>query len=122
MGEYDRTTSILNHEDVTEIESNLFEIQTRAPEGMMDFEEEEDGGDTYALSEYDFTVWIDEGAEEILGDERFDNLIDAFSDIDGVVEVVQEDREVFYFKAPDLNAAQLEEELMRVYFEKKRVN
>lgn len=121
MGQLDETSSNLTEEDIAEIEQDLFEVQPCEPEEIRTLEED-DGRDTYSLSEYDYTVWIDDGVEEILGDERFDNLIEAFSNIEGVVEVVQEDRDVFYFKAPDLSTAQLEEELKRVYFEMKRLN
>lgn len=116
MGERETLTD----EEIAEIETYLFEIEAYAPLELETGDEELD--ESFSEPEFDYTVWVDEAVVEILGDDRFDSLIEAFSEIDGVIEVVQEDDEVFFFKAPKLSAAGLEEALKQAYFEVKRLN
>jgi len=52
-------------------------------------------------------LWLDEGAEFALGREAFDSLIDRFTALAGVQQVVQEDREIFLLLAPGVEPEDL---------------
>ena len=60
------------------------------------------------LPEWDFSVWLDESSEEVLGSPVFDSLESIFSRISGVEGVIQEDRELFYISAPSLTAQEIQ--------------
>ena len=44
-------------------------------------------------------IWIPETAEWALGEERFESLADRFGRLEGVSDLIQEDREVYLFRA-----------------------
>jgi hypothetical protein len=44
---------------------------------------------------FNIQIWIPEGAEWALGEERFEGLVDRLRQLEGVSDLVQEDREVY---------------------------
>lgn len=66
---------------------------------------DEIGVDSVDSSHYDgrfnATIWIPEGAEAVLGEERFEELPRRLARLKGVVDLVHEDREVFLVRVED---------------------
>jgi hypothetical protein len=50
---------------------------------------------------FNATIWIPEGAEAVLGEERFEELPRRLAGLKGVMDLVHEDREVFLFRVDD---------------------
>jgi hypothetical protein len=50
---------------------------------------------------FNATIWIPEGAEVVLGEERFEELPGRLAKLKGVVNLVHEDREVFLIRVAD---------------------
>jgi hypothetical protein len=50
---------------------------------------------------FNVTIWIPEGAETVLGEERFEQLTGRMARLKGVLDVVHEDREVFLVRVED---------------------
>jgi alpha-beta hydrolase superfamily lysophospholipase len=50
---------------------------------------------------FNATIWIPEGAEAVLGQERFEELPRRLARLDGVLDLVHEDREVFLARVED---------------------
>jgi hypothetical protein len=50
---------------------------------------------------FNATIWIPEGAEAVLGEERFEELPRRLARLKGVVDLVHEDREVFLVRVDD---------------------
>jgi alpha-beta hydrolase superfamily lysophospholipase len=50
---------------------------------------------------FNATIWIPEGAEAVLGQERFEELSPRLARLNGVLDLVHEDREVFLIRVDD---------------------
>lgn len=61
-------------------------------------------------------IWVDEAAETELGTEVLMGLSRRFEAIGGVVEVMQEDREIFYVKAPGMDPVDLESKAREIVY------
>lgn len=68
------------------------------------------------LQGFDWRIWVDEGAEMELGTEVFMGLWERFEAIPGVLEVMHEDRETFYVKAPGIDATDLESKAKEIVY------
>ncbi len=123
MTNCDDDGATLTADEVVEIEDGLFEInRISLNEDAIFFdggadEEEQDIEDL--LSDYTYSVWINDAAETVLGKEKFQLLIKRIAQIEGVERLLHEDTEILYVKAPMLDEDELHNELRNTYFELK---
>lgn len=123
MNNCDDDGATLTADEVVEIEDGLFEINrislnedTIFFDGGAD-DDEQDIEDL--LSDYTYSVWINDAAETVLGKDKFLLLIKRIAQIEGVERVLHEDTEILYIRAPMLDETELCDELRNTYFELK---
>jgi hypothetical protein len=71
---------------------------------------------------FNYFLWLNEGAEHYLGTAIYERLPQLFSEIDGVEKVLQEDREVYYFKIHDIKPTQLKKKIVNLLLDEYRKN
>ena len=113
----------LSIEECEEIENESFSIALYLEE-EEDEEVDEDDIDMDTLADslppesdepYTYIMWLDEGIEGIIGEDKFDQLESLFSTVEGIEDISHEDREIFYILAPTLTPRQVSERLRAAY-------